>query len=1222
MKKLPNLRKSSKVFIPFIIVLIAIPLAFSSIYLTSNGLKIVIVGKYNVDLFSALPLIVEKSTGGLRNVFSDWNSFFSEPYHVGDSNFYYYIHLFLYLAVNNVILSYKIYIVIIFTISFISMYVLASSFAYKNKRISALTAALFYMLTPYFFLELAGHPYMMWGYALLPITYYFIYRALTDRGGKSNSTLVCVAGVFIALSTFYPMIEYIYINGIFLFIFSVLLCFKDFDKIQLQQVAKRLIRALAMFSIALMLSAYFILPMIYQPSPYSGGFSFARTLAYPIYSNTPIDSAFLLNWGLSADFGLSYFSVYGILMLVFMLPLFLSSLLIVIRKKALYLLFFLLGLLGVFFSMGSNAPSFLNFFEWARALPYFSTIRTPCRFTIQIALSFSLLGGIAFGAITDKLSKVGSSFTKINVNDRKFKIVVAALFLAIIVPYSFSALNIAYSFAGPFETQPLPDTVSKVAGWLNAHDPNQDYRIIDLTQAGMVGAYHRSLERVQLDIVSRYYRSPAFANLIGLLNVKYIITDPDWGQPYFYWHSDINEVLSNSPNFDKVQIDNETIYINKLAEPRIYASYGALTIGGPSALSTFYAGIDGAQLTNTNPVVNDNLTFNNGWAVSEVVNTASYGFETHNDTADLWINTTQVLPAYVGYSYDDLDINPNNTRYLVIRLRNDENPASATSVHLFDDLDDRLWVVNNVHFSNWTTLTIDLSAYTHREIKRILIYTTETSNISDVQLHTYIDSVAFLNESSQQSISNNDWALFGTDVLTSEENSLNQTSNFNAIVFQDSDLMDLVFQQLNPAFKLEVWKYLNGNWSIVEDQHGSLPSAASYQSSVAGQLVLSERAIYTDKNATLVVPFSVNKTGSYDVWVRAANTVPIDWCKWEGPLPPTTNVISTSIDGSTIGEADFGKVGGFKWIKINNVPLSLSQGSHTLNLFTSGNPIYLDMIAVTPTGLVDSAVKKEMADVNNLQQMYLLEFSNYFTGEKAVRDASVVPYTSDAWSGYLTLQPNATITQNLYIAKNDTYVLDLRLLQRLDSGILTLKIDGTTVLNAFERGNDSWTWISLDPIYLSTGEHEIEVTSENGYNSIDLMSLIEQPLMSNLAIEPGQVQYNQVQLDTWRGNLNFSKPAFVVFTESYYPEWVFQQQTGTSLTSIGSVEAFYFLNAYHIDSTRVVQFTLYHEPSQVRSISFALSISTFVICIVVIVVENVLKKRIFRLLQRALRMHY
>ena len=150
--------------------------------------------------------------------------------------------------------------------------------------------------------------------------------------------------------------------------------------------------------------------------------------------------------------------------------------------------------------------------------------------------------------------------------------------------------------------------------------------------------------------------------------------------------------------------------------------------------------------------------------------------------------------------------------------------------------------------------------------------------------------------------------------------------------------------------------------------------------------------------------------------------------------------------------------------------------------------------------LVDSAAKKEMADINNLQQMYLLEFSNYFTGENAVREASVVPYTSDAWSGYLTLQPNATITQNLFITKDDNYTIGLRLLQRLDSGILTLKIDGTPILNVFRRGNNTWTWISSDSIFLSAGEHVIEVTSESGYNSIDLMYLIEEPLMSNSAV--------------------------------------------------------------------------------------------------------------------------
>ncbi len=1189
----------------WVIVCILLAIAFSFVisfgYLSENGIKFFVAGRVNSDLFAGLAFINEQSAS-----LSDWSRLLSLPFFVGDSNFFVLVHVLIYLVTNNVILSYKLYEVLLFAVSFFSMYALTYSLSDKYKELCGVAAGVFYVLTPYFLLELVGHIYMMWTYALLPLACLSIYKALNN---KNPWAWTCVAGILVALVTSYSMIEYVYTNGIFLVLFSLLFCFKGISRTQLKLLAHKIIRVVIMFSIAFLLSVYFIFPMFFLPSPYSASFAFSRTLAYPIYSNTYIESSFLLNKGFSADFGLNYFNVFGALMIPFVLPIILSSLLILAKRKYVYMVFFLLGLLGVFFSMGSNAPPFLRFFEYARTLPLFSSDRTPCRFTVEVASSFSLLGGTAIGVILDNLRKLGSRLGKVPKHNYRPKVLGLLLFSAVIIPYLFSGISIAYSVAGPFQTQPMPDTTSKVVAWLNDHDLNQDYRIIDLTQTGLVGSYHRFLDN-GVDIVSRFYRSPSFATLLGMLNVKYVITDPDLGQPSFYWFNDINKVLSNSPNFDKVQINNVTIYINKLAKPRIYASYGALTVGGASTLSTFYAAIDGAQLANTNPIRDDNLIFNSGWTAAEVVSTASYGFEAYNDTADLWINTTQTWLAYVGYSYDNLDINPNNTCYLVIRLKNDDNPASATSVHLFDDLHNRLVIVNYVHFSNWTTLTIDLSAYTQRSINRILIYTVKTSNVTDVTLHTYVDSMAFLNETSRSTIFNENWALFGTDVLT-EQNNLNQTGNFNAIVFQDSDLMDLVFQQLDPTFKLEVWKYLNGNWSIVEDQHGGIiPSAESYQSSVSGQLVLSERAIYTGKNATLVVPFSIDNTGSYDVWVRAANTVPIDWCKWVAPLPPTTNVISTSIDGSTVGEADFGKVGGFKWIKINAAPLSLSQGSHILNLFTSGNSIYLDMIAVTPAGLVDSAVKKETVAINDLQQMYLLEFSNYFTGENAVREASVVPYTSDAWSGYLTLQPNATITQNLYIAKNDTYVLDLRLLQRLDSGILILKIDGTPVLNAFERGNNSWTWINSDPIYLSAGEHKIEVTSENGYNSIDLMSLIEQPLMSNLAVESGQVQYNQVQLNTWRGNLNFSKPAFVVFTESYYPEWVFQQQTGNSLTPIGSLEAFYFLNAYHIDSTGVVQFTLYHELSQVRSISFALSISTFVICIIVIVVENILRKRL------------
>lgn len=1202
MKIFDNLRKISEnhpIVLGFVIALV-ISSGISLSYLTNDRIKMHIAGKQNEDLFSALPFIIEKSLNGLQSIFSDWNIFFSEPFHVGDSNFYYYVHHVLYLIIKNILTSYKFYIMIILAVSFFSMYALVYSFADRNKELSALIGAIFYALTPYLLLELVGHQYMMWSYALLPITYCFIYRALTD-GGKRTYT--CIAGVFIALSAFYPMIQYVYMNGIFLVLFSLLLCFKGASRTQLKLVLHRIIRVFIMFSIAFLLSAYFILPMLFLQSPYSIGFTFLRTLTYPTYSNTYVESTFLLNRGLRADIGLDYFSVYGALMMPFVLPIFLSSLLITIKRKGIYLIFFLLGILSIFFSMGSNAPPFLRLFEYAQVLPYFSSIRTPCRFITQAALSFSLIGGIALGEATSKLYRIRFSLGRAKGHNYKAKLLCVLTLSAVIVPYLFSAYSIAYSVAGPFETQPIPDTTSKVVQWLSEHDPNQDYRIIDLTRNLQVEGYHRSLARVEGDLVSRYYRSPSFARMLGLLNVKYIITEPDWGSPNFYWHSDINKVLSKSPDFYKVEIDNFAVYVNKLAQQRIYTSYGALVIGGPNALSLFYPLDEGTQTSKNNLVWMDE-TFKTGWNTAKVVNTPSYGFETNDSVADLWITTTQKWPEYAGYSYDFLNINPNTTKYVALRLRNEENTAASTSIHLFDDLNTRLEAISNVHFSNWTTIVIDLSAYTNRLIKRILIYTVEGFNVTNVKLHTHIDYVAFFNEMHQPSVFNGNWALFSADVL-SDRNFLGQFGEFKAIVFHDSDVTDLAFLNIDSRFKMEVWKYMNKDWIIIEDHHGALPSAKSYQASVFGQLVFSERVIYTDTHTSLEIPFRIEDTNSYDIWIRALNDAQINWAGRNGTFPPKDNVISASVDGSTIGETNLGEVGGFMWIKINTMPLLLSKGEHSLILLINGKPIYLDMVAIVPEGLISDVIRYEATLINGLEHIYLLEFSNYFRGENAFREATIVPYMSDAWSGYLVLKPNSTITQRLFIAKSTQYVLGLRLLQRPYGGVLTLRIDGEELLKVLERGNNTWTWIKSNSVYIESGEHVIEVENDAGYNSIDMLYLIEKPLAYQLPSANAHIQYDGSQFNTWNGSLSLDEPMFTVFTESYYPEWIFQVHDGNHQSSVKSLPVFYFLNAYHINSTGNTQFTLYHETSQIRKVSYALSISTFIACCTVLFLERV-----------------
>jgi len=1014
-------------------------------YLLTYGIKIYLAGRYNEDLFSGLPFIIEKSSNGLSSFFSDWNILFSEPLYIGDSNFYYYVHLILYLIIKNITISYKVYAVIILAVSFFSMYILTYSLADNDKRLSALIAAIFYALTPYFLFELIGHQYMMWGYALLPISYYSIYRALSDEE-KRRYKWMCIAGFFIALSTLYPAIQYVYINGIFLALFSFMLCFKSVSKIQFREALDKIIRIIAMFSIAFMLSAYFIFPTFFSLRPYQIPFTFSRKLTSSLYSNTFIEAIFLLNKGLSTDIKLNYFGVYGMLMVAFMLPVILSSILIILKKKKnVYLIFFLLGILAILFSIGYNAPPFLRLFKYAQeALPYFYFIRTPCRFSLHIALSFSLLGGISLGNITSKSYKISlNKYYKIKP--------LYLLFLSVSALYIFPAYIVAYSIAGPFETQPISSTTSKVVKWLGEHDPNQDYRIIDLTTLQVV-AYHRSLERVGADFVLKYHCSPSFAKVLGLLNVKYIITEPDQGRPVLYWWSSINDVLSSHPDFDKVKIGSITIYINKLAKPRIYMGYGALTLGGPNSLSTFY------------------------------------------------------------------------------------------------------------------------------------------------------------------SLFNSDFILFGTDFLNNEDN-YNQLDKFKLLAFHDSDIMDLAFLRIPQRFKFEAWKYLNKDWRIVEDHYGFVPSARSYQNSVFGQLVISERAIYTDKSTMLTIPFSINDVGSYDVWIRARNDVPIDWSRGSNTFntfPAKNNVISVSIDELRIGDANFGEVGGFKWIKVNDKTLTLSKGTHSLILLTNGNPIYIDMVAVIPAGLIDLEIKNSIAHISNLYHVYLLEFSNYFAGENAIRQGDIVPYTSDARVGYLTLKPNSIVSQRLFIAKSGEYVLGLRLLQRPDGGILNLKIDNATILTTLiHDNNNKWTWINTSTIFLNAGEHIIEVSNNYGYNSLDLAYLMEEPLVSCLIFKPSfkpNVQYNEVKLNTWRGNLSLSEPAFLVLTESYYPEWPFLLQTRNHEVSIRSSQAFYFLNAYYINSTGDVQFTVFHETSQVRKFSYAITLSTFIVCVVIIITESVLKK--------------
>ena len=854
-------------------------------------------------------------------LFPSWNVFYSVP-NYGLNIFSELHYLFFVFLHGNLVYTYKVYIVFEILVCGVSM--LIASYKMTKSRFGSLLAAIFYVLAPYFLSELQfGHIYSLWGYVLLPPAYYLTYRALINRSAK----LAILAGGAVALATIFAHLQGVYTNGIPLAIFGLLITFFYANANDAKGFAKSVISRtgilLIMFSVVLSLSSYLIFPSIVfnlgvtTSNPY---FSLSQS---EVYSNSFLESFSLAN-------------IEQPYMPIIMFLAILSASLILLEKKKIYYALFIIGLLGILLSVGTNTPIFATLMKF---IPFFNAIRTPGRFLVTTSFAFCLMAGVSIDVILKKLKHKCLGYARngvVSPPHKRLPITVMILcflsYLIILFPagYIYSEYNLAYSNLGPLMHSPPQNgqqflsSYTKIHQWLNHADPKHEYRVADLaSETGKLFIFdHRTLRYlIPLDLLFTSYKSPSFAKILSFFGVKYLVslTDPNEYLGYYQISfQDINNALSNSPYFEKVyQVKDLVIYENQLTMPWIFPAYGALTVGGPQAMSLFYS-----------------------------------------------LNLTQ------------------------------------------------------------------------------------------------------------------NWALIYANQVIDEINNLSNPKWFNAIIFHDSDFYDLALMQMNSF--IQPWErvdiYQPDSWEIRRTQ--IFPYDHPFfgvQNSKRGQIAYSEFFAYTFENARLNVPFNVEQTGNYSIWVRAL-------------MDYGAGSISIILDSDQKTTANFTGNFGFRWIKTG--PYHLEKGIHHLIIENEQlASLYLDVIALISEKELNNQINQlsSFIEEGNLETIYLLEFTNYFSGE-AVYPASWMPsYASN--NGSLTMKPNSTVSTNVYIGKEGNYTIGVRLL--VPSGDIQIEVDNRTVyehrVQKYCKEELSWTWLITDPVPMTKGEHIIQVKNFYDNSYLDFM---------------------------------------------------------------------------------------------------------------------------------------
>ena len=299
-----------------------------------------------------------------------------------------------------------------FLVAGFSMY--AFAYHYTRNKVAALAASLTYMLNHWFFTQFTeGHLGLLFGYALAPILFLLLSRAL--KHGQVKDLVMFAVALAICLTGFNPLSVVIYM--LFLALFTVFYLVTPQSSFHFWNRTKRVLKVLAFSGVIfLFLSAFYILPFVNNARAtfYSEEFSYGLEETVGIsYGN--MSDAFVLRgseqWGyfyivdVTSEVSLQIIPVSVILVAIFLIAY--STVLV---KTDRYTLFFLVScLISIFLAKGPNPP-YGNVFVWAWFnIPHFAVFRAASRFAMITAFSHAFFISVLVSILTGYISKTRSS---------------------------------------------------------------------------------------------------------------------------------------------------------------------------------------------------------------------------------------------------------------------------------------------------------------------------------------------------------------------------------------------------------------------------------------------------------------------------------------------------------------------------------------------------------------------------------------------------------------------------------------------------------------------------------------------------------------------------------------------------------------------------------------------------------------------------------------------
>ena len=295
--------------------------------------------------------------------------------------------------------------------------------------------------------------------------------------------------------------------------------------------------------------------------------------------------------------------------------------------------------------------------------------------------------------------------------------------------------------------------------------------------------------------------------------------------------------------------------------------------------------------------------------------------------------------------------------------------------------------------------------------------------------------------------------------------------------------------------------------------------------------------------------------------------------------------VAVYLDGLLVGKVDTrSQINDFVWKDVD-VP-DLTLGRHILTLENLEGLNAVNLIAVMSNqkaseikqGFESSLQSKDLLYVFEAESGMLRENASVFSG-----------YGGEASNGRVVeLTFGSSVSQNVELLCNGNYSLAIRGL-----GNMLLKVDDD---KAYEVNLEQFDWKIVDPVNLSSGEHQIEVSSLTSDESarLDVLWLLKLSEDSLLEKTPAQVlSVKEIDPTTVMVELNVDAPFMLCFSSGYDPAWSasFNGRTVSSMRVFGAV------NGFWIDATGEIIVAVEFRPQRWFYAGSAISLISLIICV-------------------------